>query len=146
LEDWTLWLIASIILLILEMFTPVLFLGSLAVSAFITAVFAYFGFNYIVQGIVFSLISIILTVFIRPLFKDFLLSSQNGVTNINKYIGKTAKVIQAINNSQETGRIAVYGEEWTSRSNDGENIEVGSIVEIKRIESMIVYVTKTKEQ
>lgn len=145
-EAWNLWLITAVVLLILEMFTPTMFLGSLAIGAFVTSIFAYFNADFAIQTIVFVIISIFVTIFIRPIFKKFLTSKNNSTTNINKYIGKPAKVIQQISNIQNTGRIAIYGEEWTSRSEEGEDIEVDTIVEIKRIESMILYVSTIKEQ
>ena len=63
-DMWLLLLVASIVFLILEMFTPTLFFINLAVAAAISAIFAYLGFSYPVVTFVFLIVSIVATVVI----------------------------------------------------------------------------------
>ena len=64
-DMWLLLLVASIVFLILEMFTPTLFFINLAVAAAISAIFAYLGFSYLVVTFVFLIVSIVAIWFVR---------------------------------------------------------------------------------
>lgn len=137
---WQVWCAAGILLLIIEMFTPALFFLNLAVAAFISAIFAYYGFSFIVQTIVFAIVAALLILFLRPLMLSKIKHKSQETGMNDKYIGKVAKVVKEITN--DSGRIAIYGEEWDARTCNDEVIPVGTNVIINSNESIIMYVEK----
>lgn len=139
-ELWIFWAILGIIFLIFEMFNTTFFLIGMAIGAFVSSALSYYQFDLFWQIAAFALLSLIFTIYVRPLFKGFLKSSAPNDTNVDKYKGQKAKVIVKINNSENTGRIRVFDEEWFAQSLDKSVIEVGELVEIKYIESMTAYV------
>lgn len=140
-DYWQLLLVAGIVFLIIEMFTPMIFFLNFALACFITALLAVFieDLNYLVP--VFVVFSGVFLLFLRP----FLIRKKgngNGTkTGVEeKYIGKTAKVTDTV--TSNSGVISIYNERWEARSNTGEEIPVGSDIKIIKNESLILYVEK----
>ncbi len=113
--------------------------GSLA--AFFTAVF---GLSPLGQMIVFVAVSILLLIATRPLLKKFKVGKITP-TNIDAEIGKTAKVIEAINSSENTGRVKIGGVNWRARTRDGAVIPVDTIVTVTEISGTTAYVALAEQ-
>lgn len=138
-DYWQLLLIAGILFLIIEMFTPVLFFLNLALACFITAILAIFiiDLNYLVP--IFVVFSAAFLIFLRPLLiKKRGEDKKTGVEE--KYIGKIAKATENI--TSNSGVLTIYNERWEARSNLGEEIPAGSDVKIIRNESLVLFVEK----
>lgn len=138
---WQLLLLMGIVFLLIEIFTPVLFFLNLALAGFLTAVVSLFIADWSVLVPIFVVLSLIFLLFLRPL----LIKTKNGNGNLKtgfeeKYIGKIAKVKETITTT--SGVITIYNERWEARSNNSEEIPVGSSVKIIRNESLILYVEK----
>lgn len=134
---WQIWCIAGVVFFIIEMFTPVMFFLNIGFACFIAAIGAGLGLEPIYQVIVFGVFSAIFLLWLRP----FLIKRKNGTDNpetIEMYIGKTANVVNTV--SADSGRIAVFGEEWQAKSLNGEVIEKGSQVKIMKNDSIVMYV------
>lgn len=138
---WELLGVIGIAFLILEMFTPSMFFLNFSLAAFICAVLSVFTKNPYTLVIVFFVFSFVSFAFLRPiLVKRFCKSKETGLEN--KYIGKIAKAEEDI--TESGGVIAIYGERWDARSENGALIPKGSEVKIIRNESIIMYVDSTK--
>lgn len=134
---WQLMLIIGFAFLILEMFTPVMFFLNFAVAAFITSLISIFIIDINTLMTVFIAISLLLLFFVRPLFiKKRTKEQTTGIDN--KYIGKTAKVIETITST--SGAISIYDERWEARCEDGKEIPVGESVKIIKYDSLIMSV------
>ncbi len=134
---WQLMLIIGFAFLILEMFTPVMFFLNFAVAAFITSLISIFIIDINTLMTVFIAISLLLLFFVRPLFiKKRTKEQTTGMDN--KYIGKTAKVIETITST--SGAISIYDERWEARCEDGKEIPVGESVKIIKYDSLIMSV------
>lgn len=144
-DNWQMWFGAGIALIILEMFTPVLFLLSLGVACIFSSGIAYLGFGLIPQVAVFSVVSIVMIFFIRPLFMKSISNKNSAATGIKRYLTQNAKVIETIDNSQNKGRVRIFDEEWRAVSKTGEVFEVGKYVVIVEIQGMTFYVDKLGE-
>lgn len=134
---WQIWCIAGVVFFIIEMFTPVMFFLNIGFACFIAAIGAGLGLEPIYQVIVFGVFSAIFLLWLRP----FLIKRKNGTDTpetIEMYIGKTANVVNTV--SANSGRIAVFGEEWQAKSLNGEVIEKGSQVKIMKNDSIVMYV------
>lgn len=112
-----------------------------ALASFITAL-CDFGMG--MQMFVFVVVSVILLTVTRPLLKKFRVGKVQP-TNMDIDIGKTAVVIENINNEIDTGRARLNGVDWKAVSLDGSVIPEGSIVKINDIKGTRLYVTLIKE-
>ena len=91
-----------------------------------------------IQLLAFILVSAILLVCTRPIAKRH--AKNNVDTNLELNIGKTARVIEDIDNSKAAGRVKLDGVDWTAVSDTGEFIEKGSHVTVTKIEGSKLYV------
>ena len=139
-EIWLIWVIAGVILFIIELFTPVLFFLNLAIAAFFSAIAAYYGLAVIWQVLIFLIMGGVLIGFLRPLLIKNLKKGDTTVGLDDKYLGHTAKTILPTN--AHDGRVTIYGEEWVARSADGSEIENGVDVKIVRNDGTVFYVEK----
>jgi len=137
---WIIWIIASVIFFIIEIFTPILFFLNLAIAGLITALIAYFSTPLIWQVIIWGVLSGILLLCLRPfLVKNT--SDDKEASGINaSYIGKEAKTIMPT--GKNDGRITIYGEDWKARSCDGNEIEKDVTVKIVKYDDSIFYVER----
>lgn len=136
------WLIAVVVLLIIEIttlgLTTIWFAGG-ALVAFLASVL---GASFLVQFILFFVVSIVLLCFTRPIAVRYF-NNHRARTNYESIIGQTAKVTSVIDNYNLTGSASVNGQEWTARSErDEEIIEVGVQVKIVAIKGVKLIVTR----
>lgn len=138
-QFWQLLVIMGVIFIIIEMFTPVMFFLNLALACFVTAIVAFFVADWNVLIPVFVIFSALFLLFLRPfLVKTKANGQKTGVEE--KYIGRIAKVTDTV--TSNSGVITIYNERWEARTDDGDEIPVGSDVKIIRNESLILYVEK----
>lgn len=135
------WLIASAIMFILEIFTISFLLFFPAIGAFLAFLCAIFGASMQVQIITFVISSILLIAFIRPIVTKFF-KAKDVAMNSESVIGKNAVVIKEIDNLHGKGQVKVAGEIWSAVSSTDENIEEGSTVIILKIEGVKLIVKK----
>ena len=142
---WIILLIVSVCFLLLEMFTPTLFFINFAIAAAICALLSFLGYSYTVLVFAFLIISIITIGFVRPLLLKKMQGKAHQTGMEDKYIGKSAKVVQEI--TQKSGRVAIYGEEWQAHlpEEQTEPIPVGELVKIISNDSIVFIVEKIKE-
>ena len=134
------WLIALIVLVVLEAATVGLTFLWFAVGAFGALVLSMLGVSVWVQIAVFLGLSAAALVLVRPMAARLF---RTGVsrTNADRILGQTARVTEEINNLTPSGQVTISGQVWTARSEGGEVIPVQSKVRILRIEGVKVIVT-----
>ena len=139
-ELWKTFLALGFLLLILEIVTPTTFFLSLAIGSFATGICAMFFNTYNVLVPVFVVVSVASLLLFRPfLRKNQKDKEASGVEE--KYIGKTAKVVEKV--TKYSGVITLYGERWEARlSESEEEIPENSEVKIIKNDSLIMYVEK----
>ena len=135
---WQIWCIAGIVLCITEIFTPAMFLLNLGFACFVAAISAALGVSSLIQVIVFAVFSAVFIMWLRPLLIKKKVS--DTPETVEMYIGKTAKVIEKV--SKNEGRIAVFGEEWQTKSINDEEFLPGDDVKIVKNDSIAMYVEK----
>jgi membrane protein implicated in regulation of membrane protease activity len=59
-------------------------------------------------------------------------------TNVNALVGRTAKVVVAVDG--DDGRVMLDGVDWKARSESGERVEVGTMVKIVKVDSVVLTV------
>ena len=140
-EMYQLWLIAAIILVIVEICTAGFGSICFAIGAGLAALGAGLGLNATWQIVVFAVVSMLTFIFLRPVVIRFLEKKSKDVkTNADALIGRKAVVSERIDGAQHTGRVAVDGDDWKAVSTDGSVIEKGAEVEIINRDSIILSV------
>lgn len=134
------WLIIVAVLLILEILTLGLTTIWFAGGALVAFIAGLCGLPLWIQVVLFLLVSIFLLVFTRPIAAKHLNGSREK-TNIDSLVGKHGKVIEEIDNFNQTGRIMLGGMEWAARNISAEGtISVGQKVEVMEIKGAHVVV------
>ena len=138
---WTVVLIAA---LIVEGATFALVAIWFAAGALGALIAAGLGAPFIVQLIIFVALAAVMLIFTRPLLKK-LFPNKFIPTNSELEVGKTAVVIEAIDNAAGKGRVKLGGVNWAAISESGEDIPVDEIVVVKEIRSARVVVVRSGE-
>ena len=143
-EYYQIWLIAAIVLVIIELLTAGFGVICFAVGALFSALAALLGVDSLVwQLLIFAVASVLCFIFLRPVVLRFLDKKSKDVkTNADALIGKTAIVSETIDSSANQGRVAVDGDDWKAVSADGSVINKGEKVEIISRDSIILTVKK----
>ena len=138
------WLAVMIALIVLEAATTQLVAVWFIVGAFVSLISAIFIDNiylHILLVVVFSALSLLL---LRPIAKGKL-NNKRVPTNADMVIGKTAVVIETIDNDAAKGRVQVSGLDWAARSYDKSIIQPGSKVGVCAIDGVKLIVVPIKE-
>lgn len=137
---WQLLVIIGLAFLVLEMFTPVMFFLNFAIAAFITAIASIFVININFLMVFFVVLALVLLLFLRPMLMNRKTSKEQTTGMENKYIGKTAKVIETVTST--SGAISIYDERWDARSFNNLEIPVGENVKIVKYDSLVMFVER----
>ncbi len=113
-----------------------------AAAAFIAAIF---DVSLWVQLIIFVTVSIILLIATRPILKKFKIGKSEP-TNTELDIGKTAVIVETVDNDHDSGRAKLDGVDWKAISSDNTIIPNGSIVKVNAIKGSKLYVELIKEK
>lgn len=143
-EYYQIWLIAAIVLVIIELLTAGFGVICFAVGALFSALAAFLGMDSLMwQLLIFAVASVLCFIFLRPVVLRFLDKKSKDVkTNADALIGKTAMVSETIDPSANQGRVAVDGDDWKAISADSSVINKGEKVEIVSRDSIILTVKK----
>ena len=134
------WVVIMVVFLVVEAATAGLTCIWFAIGALAALIAALFGAPIWLQLVWFFVVSVVTLYFTRPLVLKYV-NSRSQPTNADMVIGKEALVAEAIDNVESAGAVAVGGKVWTARSENGEPIEVGSIVTVLRIEGVKLIVS-----
>ena len=103
------------------------------------------GASFLVQLIVFAVVSAVMLCLIRPLTTD-ILKPKGAKTNADRIIGETAIVTEQISNASNKGQIKISGQIWSAKSDDGNIINEGETVKIIAISGVKAIVEPFNKQ
>lgn len=138
------WLALLILFVVAECLTVGLVSIWFAGGSLVAMVLAMTGVGPVWQMAAFLVVSGILVFATRPLAKKYLLNKKVK-TNYQSVIGEVVKVIETIDNYNQTGVVFADGKEWTARS--AENtvvIEKDSLVKVIAVEGVKLIVEPFK--
>ena len=141
---WQMWLIASGVFFIIEIFTVGFLIFWLGVGALIAMLISFLTSNIIIQTTVFVISSGLLIFATKPLVNK-ITKKEIVPTNVYSIVGKKGIVIEDINWSTGTGQIKSEGEVWSAKTNEQINIPKGTEVEIESIDGVKVIVKPLNE-
>ena len=130
----TIWLIITVVLIVVEIITLGLTSIWFAGGAFVAGLISLTGAHWLVQLLVFAVVSTLLFVFTRPFAAKHLMK-----------IGKEGIVKQEINNLEAQGVVKLSGMEWSARSADDSKIAAGEKVLVQSIDGVKLIVTKSTQ-
>lgn len=139
------WLIIACSFFILELVTPGFLLACFGIGALLSTLIAFTPLGLVWQVFFFIIGSLLALFFLRPIIIKSSKKKKSLATGIDALIGKKARVVRAIQGQTTQGRIAIDGDEWPAfASNKNTFIEVDQQVIIDRHESIVMFVTPTK--
>ena len=135
--DWMnggmiLWMLVIIASVVIEAVTLDLSALWFAVGGLAALVLASFGCEMMPQLIVFTIVSALLLMFVRPFARKFL-KPMGARTNADRILGEEALVTAVIDNAVMQGEIRLLGQTWSARSADGTVIPQGAKVRVLEI-------------
>ena len=130
------WLVAMIVLLIIEGIVPGLVSIWFAIGAFAAMISAILGAPLWLQVLWFFAVSILTLCLTRPFAKKYV-NSRATPTNADMLIGKECVVTEAIDNVLGTGTVTVGGKVWTARTEEPDGkAETGKVMTVVKIEGV----------
>lgn len=130
------WLVAMIVLLIIEGIVPGLVSIWFAIGAFAAMISAILGAPLWLQVLWFFAVSILTLCLTRPFAKKYV-NSRATPTNADMLIGKECVVTKAIDNVLGTGAVTVGGKVWTARTEEPDGkAETGKVMTVVKIEGV----------
>ena len=130
------WLVAMIVLLIIEGIVPGLVSIWFAIGAFAAMISAILGAPLWLQVLWFVAVSILTLCLTRPFAKKYV-NSRATPTNADMLIGKECVVTEEIDNVLGTGAVTVGGKVWTARTEEPDGkAETGKVMTVVRIDGV----------
>lgn len=142
----TVWFILMVGFLIVEGACPFHLVSIwFAAGSLVAGIAAMLNAALWLQIILFLVVSCTLLAALFPLVKKFL-RPKIEKTNVDAVIGSRGYVTEDIDNLQAVGQVKLGGMYWTARSENGQIIPRGTLVEVDRIEGVKAFVTAVKEK
>ncbi len=139
------WLMAFVILIVIEVATTALTTVWFAGGAFAAFFAALAGVPVKPQLLIFITVSFVLLIFTRPFVLKYI-KRDRVRTNVESLVGRKAKVTVEINNDLSAGAAVLDGQEWTARSYADEVvIPAGHMVVVTEIRGVKLIVKEMKE-
>lgn len=134
------WAILVVIFVIIEIATVQLVSIWLAAGALVTMICCYFfAPGLLGQLAIFLITSTLFLAFTFPILKK-MRGKGHVSTNSELDIGKTATVIEDIDQDSGTGRVTLNGVDWSAVSENGAVIRKGCIVVVTRVHGAKLFV------
>jgi membrane protein implicated in regulation of membrane protease activity len=126
---WQFWLWFTLVLLIAEILTAGFFIGAFAPATLVTAGAAALGASPNLQLVVFSVVSLIGVIWLRPLVVKHI-TPTTLPTNTEALVGQPGTVVDTVP-AGGLGRVRLSNEEW--RATSEANLAVGEIVRVLEV-------------
>ena len=134
---WLFWLILCGIFLITEIFTVSFLMFWPGIGAFLAFITSLITDNQLIQIGVFTISTVLMIIFMKPIVKKIFKSNDSTVMNSNSLIGKTGIVVKEINTLEGKGQVKINGELWSAFTQDEDTIiKEGEKVIIESIEGV----------
>ena len=141
LVNWQIWLILALLCFIVEIFSNTFVFLCFCVGCLVSTITALFTESIIIQILVFSIVTLISLIFVRPIINKYAFRKSNDTkTNVDALIGAEVRVIETIDDISNTGRVFVNGDDWKAVSVDNQRIEKDKKISVVKVESNILIV------
>ena len=139
-EPWVIWVVAAVVLVIVEATTTAFVAIYFGFAALVTAIAAVVGLPVALQLVVFGVVSVGSMVLTRPALRQAAGRTTGIRTGVDAMQGRIGVVVRPIA-ELDPGQVKIGGETWTARSFfDGESIPEGARIEVVRVEGVTALV------
>lgn len=140
--DWIwIWVAVIAVSLVIEFSTMEMVSLWTAIGGAIALLLAALDVNIEIQLVVFFVVSIALLLGLRKIAVKYLLKNNKQKTGTDLLIGTTHKLKKAIT-SETRGSVKINDLDWSAITENGEELEEGTLVEILKIEGNKLIVKK----
>jgi membrane protein implicated in regulation of membrane protease activity len=140
---WIFWLVLGVGLIIAEVFTLGFVLLWFGIGAIAAAFVGLLGGGFLLQFLVFAIVSIALTAMSRTIFTKYLPHRDEDTVKmgVDSLPGQIGTVTIASKGALKEGAVKVYGSTWTAYPIDGETeLTEGEKVEVVSVKGSSIYV------
>ncbi len=142
-DAWVLWLIAAALLAVGEIASLGLLLAPFAGGALMAAVVSAIGAGTALSWVAFIVVSVVLLAGLRPIARAHRRIPPRLRTGSAALVGRTAVVVDRIDNGAHAGCVRLDGEVWSARAYDeDEVIEPGTRVHVLEIRGATALVSE----
>jgi membrane protein implicated in regulation of membrane protease activity len=131
---WVLWLIAAVVFAVAEVLNLSFFLFPFAIGAAGAAVADLAGAGAAITWATFAVLTAVSFTVVRPIARRHLRQPAQLRTGSAALVGRTAVVMERIDNDAAAGSVRLDGEVWTARAYDDDAVlEPGTRVHVMEI-------------
>ena len=131
--QWLFWLLAGVLLDIIEILTSGFVVACFSIGCFSAAILAALDYSLIIQIVTFCAVSFLVFIFARPIFIEWMGKRGHKVeTNTERLIGMNAMTQNEV--SEFGGSVKIEDEIWRSQTESGQTLAAGTKVRVVRIE------------
>jgi len=142
---WILWLVLGVGLIVAEVFTLGFVLLWFGVGAIAAALVGMLGGGFLLQFLVFAVVSVALTAMSRTIFSKYFSHAEADrlKMGVESLPGKVGTVTSASAGALHEGAVKVFGSTWTAFPIDGESaLSQGEKVEVVEVRGSSIYVRR----
>lgn len=137
------WVAMIVVTIVVEIATVGLTTIWMTGGALVALAIALLGGSLNLQLAVFFGVTFVLLYWTRPIAVKYL-NSRRTRTNVEETLGQPVRVIERVDNKEETGKVNYKGMEWTARSVMDEDVfEVDDVAVVQAIEGVKMLVAKS---
>jgi len=144
-EIWHYWILGAIVFFLLEIFVPSFLMASIGLGCILGFFGSLAGGSLTVQLILFILGTTTGFLGIKPIMAKYAYRRKALKTNASGLIGRIGKVIEEINEENNSGCVAIDGDHWKCIPLKKEVIPVGKKVRVVQLDSIVLTVEPLKE-
>lgn len=146
---WILWLVLGVGLIIAEIFTLGFVLLWFGIGAIAAALVGLLGGGFLLQFLVFAIVSVGLTMMSRTIFANYFSHGEGDrmKSGVDALPGKKGTVTTASKGALNEGAVKVFGSTWTAFPIDEETKLIeGEKVEVVEVRGSSVYVRRVTNE
>ncbi|MFN2502442.1 MAG: NfeD family protein [Pyrinomonadaceae bacterium] len=146
---WILWLVLGVVLIIAEIFTMGFVLLWFGLGAVAAAFVGIMGGGFLLQFLVFAVVSVALTAMSRTMFSRYFAHGEGQVmrSGVDSLPGQVGTVTIASKGALNEGAVKVFGSTWTAFPIEGESaLTEGEKVEVVEVKGSSIYVRRVTNE
>ena len=141
-DAWVIWLVVAVVLGVAEVLNLSFYLFPFAIGAAGAALVSLAGGGAVLAWPVFAVLTAVSFGIVRPIAKRHLDVPPQIRTGTAALVGRTAIVVERIDNDANVGRVRLDGEVWSARAFDDDQVfEPGTRVHVMDIKGATALVS-----
>ena len=141
---WWIWVVAGILLIALEIFTPGFILMWFGIAAIVTALPVYLGASTEIIVVTYAVTVLVLTILVRKITIGLMSKHyESQHTNVDSLVNSTAIVTEDVDSMTGTGKVRAGKEIW-SATTEGHAIPRNTRVRILNVHGVNLVVERTE--